>query len=102
MKTKPKAKKISEVTFDLCLYVARQSANLTATSNLKKICNEHLNGRCRVEVIDLAKHPAFAVEHQIVAIPTLIRRLPVPIRKILGDLSNTELVVVGLDIREAD
>ena len=85
---------------DLRLYVAGQTPkSLAAISNLKKICTEHLNDRYRIEVIDLAKNPALARDHQILAIPTLVRRLPVPIRKIIGDLSDTARVVVGLDIR---
>ena len=85
---------------DLRLYVAGQTPkSLAAISNLKKICTEHLNDRYRIEVIDLAKNPALARDHQILAIPTLVRKLPVPIRKIIGDLSDTARVVVGLDIR---
>jgi len=84
----------------LRLYIAGQTPkSLVAISNLKKICVEHLNGRYKIDVIDLMKNPALARDHQILAIPTLVRQLPPPIRKIIGDLSNTEQVVVGLDIR---
>jgi circadian clock protein KaiB len=67
---------------------------------LKKICEEHLAGQYEIEVIDLLKHPQLASGDQILAIPTLVRKLPQPIKKIIGDLSNTERVLVGLDIRE--
>ena len=83
----------------LRLYVAGQTPkSLAAISNLKKICVDHLKDRYHIEVIDLVKNPALARDHQILAIPTLVRSLPVPIRKIIGDLSDTEKVVVGLDI----
>ena len=86
----------------LRLYVAGQTPkSLAAISNLKKICTEHLNDRYRIEVIDLAKNPALARDHQILAIPTLVRSLPPPIRKIIGDLSDTERVVIGLDLQES-
>jgi circadian clock protein KaiB len=87
----------------LRLYVAGQTPkSLMAISNLKRICAEHLNEGYKIEVIDLMKNPALARDHQILAIPTLVRQLPVPIRKIIGDLSNTEQVVVGLDLRESE
>jgi circadian clock protein KaiB len=73
--------------------------SLAAFANLKKICEEHLAGKYRIEVIDLLEHPQLARGDQIIALPTLVRKLPVPIRKIIGDLSNTERVLVGLDIR---
>jgi circadian clock protein KaiB len=86
--------------FRLRLYVAGQTAkSLAAFSNLKRICEEHLAGRYSIEVIDLLENPQLAAGDQILAIPTLVRRLPSPIRKIIGDLSNTERVLVGLDIR---
>lgn len=86
--------------WDLKLYVAGQSPkSLTAFANLKKLCEEHLQGKFRIEVIDLLKNPQLAKGDQILAIPTLVRKLPVPIRKIIGDLSNTERVLVGLDLR---
>jgi circadian clock protein KaiB len=89
--------KNSDKLIELRLYVARQTPKSpTAISNLKKICADHSKARYRVEVIDLVKSPALARDHQIVALPTLVRRLPVPIRKVIGDLSDTERVVVGL------
>ncbi|HEX7316490.1 MAG TPA: circadian clock KaiB family protein [Pyrinomonadaceae bacterium] len=82
------------------LYVAGQTPKcLTAFSNLKKICEEHMAGRYRIEVIDLLKNPQLARGDQILAIPTLVRKLPEPVRKIIGDLSDTERVLVGLDLR---
>src|ERR1051326_3999377 len=86
---------------ELRLYIAGQTPkSLAALSNLRKICEEHLDGTYRIEVIDLLKKPQLARGHQIIAIPTLVRRLPMPIRKIIGDLSNTDKVLVGLDLRE--
>ena len=83
----------------LRLYVAGQTPkSLAAFANLKKICDEHLKGKYQIEVIDLIKTPALAKGDQILAIPTLIRKLPEPVRKIIGDLSNTERVLVGLNI----
>lgn len=85
----------------LKLYVAGQTPNsLTAFENLKKICKEHLEGRYRIEVIDLIKNPQLAKGDQIIAVPTLIRKLPTPVKKIIGNLSNTEKVLVGLDLRK--
>jgi circadian clock protein KaiB len=102
-KVKPKAKKVdsAEAVVDLRLYIAGQTPkSLAAISNLKKICTDFVDAqRYTIEVIDLAKDPALARDHQILAIPTLVRSLPVPIRKIIGDLSDTERVVVGLNIR---
>ena len=87
--------------FDLRLYVAGQTPKaIRAFSNLRKICDEHLEGRYRIEVIDLLENPTLGQGDQILALPTLVRRLPVPIKKIIGDLSNTERVLVGLDLRE--
>lgn len=86
--------------WELRLYVAgRTPRALTAFSNLKMICEEHLAGKYHIEVIDLTKNPSLAQGDQILAVPTLVRKLPEPIRKILGDLSNTERVLVGLDLR---
>lgn len=86
--------------WDLRLYVAGQTPkSLLAFANLKKICEEHLAGRYRIEVIDLLKNPQLAKGDQILALPTLVRKLPEPVRKIIGDLSNTERVLVGLDLR---
>lgn len=87
----------------LRLYVAGQTPkSLAALSNLKKICAEHLDGTYQLEVVDLIKNPQLAQGDQILAIPTLVRNLPTPIRKIIGDLSNVERVVVGLDLRGAN
>jgi len=74
--------------------------SLAAFANLKKICEEHMPGQYEIEVIDLLKKPQLASGDQILAIPTLVRKLPEPIKKIIGDLSNTERVLVGLDLRE--
>jgi len=88
---------------DLRLYVAGQTPrSLAAISNLKALCEEHLDGHYHIDVIDLVKNPTLAKDHQILAIPTLVRSLPVPIRKIIGDLSDTARVLVGLDIRAAN
>lgn len=88
--------------WDLRLYVAGQTPrSMQAFANLKKLCDEHLDGRYRIEVVDLLKNPQLAKGDQIVAIPTLVRKLPVPIRKIIGDLSNTVKVLVGLNIKPA-
>lgn len=87
--------------YELRLYVAGQTPrSVTAITNLKKYCEEHLKGRYTIEIIDLLKHPQLAEGDQILAIPTLVRKVPVPIRKIIGDLSNEERVLVGLDIRK--
>lgn len=86
--------------WQLRLYVAGPTTkSLTAFSNLKKICEEHLHGLYHIEVIDLLQNPQLAEGDQIVAVPTLVRRLPEPIKKIIGDLSNTEKVLVGLQLR---
>lgn len=87
----------------LKLYVAGQTPkSLAALSNLKKICDEHLKGKYHVEVIDLMKNPQLAQGDQILAIPTLVKKLPVPVRKIIGDLSNTDRVLIGLDITDIE
>lgn len=89
-----------EKEWELRLYVAGQTARpITALANLKKICEEHMHGKYHIEIIDLLKQPQLARGDQIVAIPTLVRKLPEPVRKIIGDLSNTERVLVGLDLR---
>jgi circadian clock protein KaiB len=86
----------------LRLYVAGQTPrSVTAFANLKRICEEYLAGRYRIEVIDLLEHPQLARGDQILAVPTLVRQLPEPVKKIIGDLSNTERVLVGLDVRPA-
>jgi circadian clock protein KaiB len=87
-------------TFRLRLYVAGQTPrSVGAFTNLKKICEEHLQGRYELEIIDLVQNPSLARGDQILAVPTLVRRLPKPIKKIIGDLSNRERVLVGLDLR---
>ena len=86
--------------YQLRLYVAGQSArSVTALANLKRVCDQHLEGRYSVEVIDLLEQPHLAKGDQILAVPTLVRKLPEPIRKIIGDLSNTDRVLVGLDVK---
>ncbi|CAG0959531.1 Circadian clock protein KaiB [Methanosarcinales archaeon] len=87
-------------SWELRLYVAGQTPkSITAFNNLKKLCEEHLAGKYRIEVIDLLKNPQLAKGDQIFAIPTLVRKLPQPLKKIIGDLSNRERVLVGLDLR---
>jgi circadian clock protein KaiB len=86
--------------YHLRLYVAGQTVkSLAAMANLKRVCEQHLAGRYDIEVIDLIKTPSLAAGDQILAIPTLVRRLPAPLKRIIGDLSNTEKVLVGLDIK---
>jgi circadian clock protein KaiB len=86
----------------LRLYVAGQTVrSVAAFANLKKLCEEHLAGRYEIEVIDLLKNPKLAAGDQIVAVPTLVRHLPPPMKKIIGDLSNAHRVLVGLDLRPA-
>ena len=88
--------------WQLRLYVAGQTPHsLAAFANLKKICEEHLQGKYTIEVIDLLVHPQLAKGDQILALPTLVRKLPEPVKKIIGDLSNTDRVLVGLDLRPA-
>jgi circadian clock protein KaiB len=101
-KPKPRARAPrTKKAYELRLYVAGQTPkSLAAFANLKKICEEHLAGQYHIEVIDLLKKPQLASGDQILAIPTLVRKLPEPIKKIIGDLSNTERVLVGLDLRE--
>jgi circadian clock protein KaiB len=86
--------------YELRLYVAGQTMkSIEAFANLKRICEEHLQGRYKIEVIDLLENPQLAEGDQILAIPTLVRKLPHPLKKIIGDLSETERVLIGLDIR---
>jgi len=88
--------------WELRLYVAGQTPrSIAAFANLKKICEEHLAGRYNIEVVDLLKHPQLAAGDQILAIPTLVRKLPQPLRKIVGDLRDTERALVGLQLRPA-
>jgi len=106
MKTAPRgdsskaSKAKPDVQWTLRLYVAGQTPrSLAAFDNLKRLCEERLKGHYSIEVIDLLKNPRLAKDDQILAIPTLVRRLPPPVRRIIGDLSNTERVLVGLDLR---
>jgi circadian clock protein KaiB len=107
MTDKPKTKaprktksKVAEARWQLRLYVAGQTPkSIAAYSNLKKICAEHLAGKYEIEVIDLLVNPQLARGDQILAVPTLVRKLPEPVKKIIGDLSNTERVLVGLDVK---
>jgi circadian clock protein KaiB len=88
--------------WELRLYVAGQTPrSLAAFANLKTICDTHLAGRYCIEIVDLVENPKLATGDQILAIPTLVRKLPPPIKKIIGDLSNTERVLVGLDVQRA-
>ena len=91
---------MKEHGYNLRLYVAGQTPkSIAAIANLKKICEKHLAEGYEIEIVDLIKDPALAQRHQIVAIPTLIRQLPEPLKRIIGDLSNVEKVLVGLDIQ---
>jgi circadian clock protein KaiB len=94
------AAKPPSAKWELKLYVAGQTAkSLQAFVNLKRICEEHLSGKYHIEIIDLVRNPQLARGDQILALPTLVRKLPEPVRKIIGDLSNSERVLVGLDLR---
>ncbi len=89
--------------WELRLYTAGQSPkSLAAVRNLRNVCEQHLPGRYDIEIVDLLANPRLAKDHQIVAIPTLVRKLPSPIRKIIGDLSNVERTLVGLELRPRD
>jgi circadian clock protein KaiB len=89
-----------EEIWDLRLYVAGQTRkSIAALANLRRFCEEHLAGKYHIEVVDLVEAPQLAQGDQILAIPTLVRKLPAPMRKIIGDLSNTERVLVGFDLR---
>ena len=99
-KVPPKKPGPRSANYVLYLYVAGEtSRSIAALENLKKICADHLGEQYRISVIDLAKNPKLARDHQILALPTVVRPLPHPVRKIIGDLSNTERVLVGLDIK---
>jgi circadian clock protein KaiB len=96
----PKASPPDDSVWNLCLYVAGQTPkSITAFNNLKKFCEQHLPGKYSIQIIDLLQDPSLAATDQVMAIPTLVRKLPEPIRKIIGDLSNSERVLVGLDLR---
>jgi circadian clock protein KaiB len=100
METAPEADAAGEEHWDLRLYVAGQSPkSRAALDNLRRFCEEYMFGKYRIEVIDLMEQPQLAKGDQIVAIPTLVRKLPTPLRKIIGDLSNTEKLLVGFDLR---
>ena len=108
MKTTPRPKKAKARTdksndhdfWQLRLYVAGQTPkSLTAFANLKRLCEQHLAGKYHIEIVDLLKDPKLAQGDQILAIPTLVRRLPEPVRKIIGDLSNVDRALIGLDLR---
>jgi circadian clock protein KaiB len=87
-------------TYNLRLYVAGQTAkSVAALANLKAVCEQHLAGRYRIEVIDLVEQPQLAAGDQIFAVPTLVRRLPPPLKRLIGNLADTERVLVGLDLR---
>ncbi|OGS37785.1 MAG: circadian clock protein KaiB [Elusimicrobia bacterium RIFOXYB2_FULL_49_7] len=102
-KTRKKVIKKTAKAWELRLYVAGQTPKcLVAFSNLKKICEEHFPGQYAIEVIDLLKNPKLAAGDQIFAIPTLVKKLPLPVRKIIGDLSNTQRVLVGLDYKSVE
>jgi circadian clock protein KaiB len=93
--------KESVAGWKLRLYVAGQTPkSLSAFANLRRICEEHLTGRYEIEVIDLLKHPELAQRDQIIALPTLVRKLPEPIKRIVGDLSNSERVIVGMNLEK--
>jgi circadian clock protein KaiB len=101
-KTKTAARNAANDRWQLRLYVAGQTPkSITALTNLKKICETHLAGRYAIEVIDLMENPKLAAGDQILAIPTLVRKLPSPVKKIIGDLSNEPRVLIGLDLRPA-
>ncbi len=96
----PSPPKVTDETWELRLYVASQTPNcVKAFANLKKICERELKGRYKIEVIDLLVNPELAKGDQILAIPTLVRKLPVPIKKIIGSLQDSERVLVGLDLK---
>jgi circadian clock protein KaiB len=101
--TTRKAKSAAAIEWHLRLYVAGPAPkSIAAFRNLEQLCEEHLAGRYRIEVIDLMKNPQLAQGDQILAVPTLVRKLPSPIRKIIGNLSSVQRILVGLDIRNLD
>jgi circadian clock protein KaiB len=102
-RSRPRAPRASSKLWQLRLYVAGQTPkSLAAFSNLNEICKTHLDGRYRIEVIDLLEKPHLSKGDQILAIPTLVRKLPHPVRKIIGDLSDANRVLIGLDLRATD
>lgn len=100
-KVKTTPRKVASSRYILRLYVAGQSPkSINAITNIKRICKENLQGRYELDVIDLYQQPQLAQGEQIIAVPTLIRKLPPPLRRIIGDMSNTERVQVGLDLQK--
>lgn len=100
MTSEAEAVQPASMQYNLRLYVAGQTPkSMTALANLKSICEQHLAGRYRIEIIDLLEHPQLAAGDQILAVPTLVRRLPEPLKRIIGNLSDMERVLVGLDLR---
>jgi circadian clock protein KaiB len=99
---KTKASPFKRPLWELRLYVAGMTpTSIRAFENLKRLCEEHMHGAYKIQVVDLLERPMLARGDQIIAVPTLVRRLPTPVKKIIGDLSNTERVLVGLDLRPA-
>jgi circadian clock protein KaiB len=99
--TKAGSEESWEESWDLRLYVTGQSPNsIRAIENLRRACEENVPGRYRIEVVDLLENPRLAADDQILAVPTVVRKLPVPIRKIVGDLSDTDRLLVGLQVRQ--
>lgn len=99
---KPNTRPFKRPLWELRLYVAGMTpTSIRAFENLKKLCEEHMHGAYKIQVVDLLERPTLARGDQIIAVPTLVRRLPTPVKKIIGDLSNTERVLVGLDLRPA-
>jgi len=97
-----KARPFKNPLWELRLYVAGMTpTSIRAFENLKRLCEEHMHGAYKIQVVDLLERPTLARGDQIIAVPTLVRRLPTPVKKIIGDLSNTERVLVGLDLRPA-
>ncbi len=100
-RTRKAAPEKPQAEWELRLYIAGETAKAAAAfANLQRICERHLKGKYRIEVIDLMKNPTLARGDQILAIPTLVRKLPTPVKKIIGDLSNAARVLVGLDLRQ--
>ena len=100
MNTVRSADSKADATWRLCLYIAGQTPkSLAAIENLSRICEEFLEGKYEVEIVDLLEQPTLAEDDAIIAIPTLVRRLPAPIRKVIGDLSDTEKTLIGLQLK---
>lgn len=98
--SKKNTESVSQPSYVLRLYIAGMSLRSShAVENIRKICEEHLKGRCELEVIDIYQHPVLAKGEQVIAVPTLIKKLPPPLRKFIGDLSDTDKILVGLDLK---